>query len=241
MPASRPVAPTTARLTVGEAPRALRGCVVCPAPRGLSETLPRGPRDSSTPHIPEGRRTRCPVTGRVGPDQERPQPGGEDHPTRGASHRPVRFSSRAGRETAARASTAVTVPLRPRTSPERHSRGATPSPGQGGPTTARLTVRGASVVRRFGFDFRPSRGCYSSPAEPPGCIGTPSSRMTAHALPSDWAGRPRLGAGPAARRRSASSKHVAAAGRFASLSGSPDTRESQQLERRRSRRSSRGA
>ena len=37
MPASRPAAPTTARLTVGEAPRALRGCVVCPAPRGLSE------------------------------------------------------------------------------------------------------------------------------------------------------------------------------------------------------------
>ena len=54
---------------------------------------------------------------------------------------------------------AVTVPWRPQTSPERHSRGATPSPGQGGPTTARLTVRGASVVRRFGFDFRPSRGC----------------------------------------------------------------------------------
>ena len=54
---------------------------------------------------------------------------------------------------------AVTVPWRPQTSPERHSRGATPSPGQGGPTTARLTVRGASVVRRSGFDFRPSRGC----------------------------------------------------------------------------------
>ena len=159
MPASRPLAPSTARLTVGEAPRALRGCVVCPAPRGLSETLPRGPRDSSTPHIPEGRRTRCPVTGRVGTDWERPQPGGEDHPTRGASHRPVRFSSRAGRETAARASTAVTVPLRPRTSPERHSRGATPSPGRGGATTARLTVREASVVRCSGFDFRPSRGC----------------------------------------------------------------------------------
>ena len=59
---------------------------------------------------------------------------------------------------------AVTVPWRPQTSPERHSRGATPSPGQGGPTTARLTVRGASVVRRSGFDFRPSRGCYSSGA-----------------------------------------------------------------------------
>ena len=54
---------------------------------------------------------------------------------------------------------AVTVPWRPQTSPERHSRGATPSPGQGGPTTARLTVRGASVVRCSGIDFRPSRGC----------------------------------------------------------------------------------
>ena len=79
------------------------------------------------------------------------------------------------------------------------------------------------------------------PSEPPGCTSTPSSRTTAQALPSDRAGRPRLGSGPAARRRPPSSKHVATAGRFASLSGSPDTRKSQQLERRRSRRSSRGA
>ena len=67
-PPARRRQPQPASVTVGEAPRALRGCVVCPAPRGLSETLPRGPRDSSAPHIREGRRTRCPVTGRVGPD-----------------------------------------------------------------------------------------------------------------------------------------------------------------------------
>ena len=83
---------------------------------------------------------------------------GEQRSRPGAATRRFR-RPRAPKESLPSEAGAVTVPWRPPTSPERHSRGATPSPGQGGPTTARLTVRGASVVRCSGFDFRPSRGC----------------------------------------------------------------------------------
>ena len=102
----------------------------------------------------------------------------------------------------------------------------------------RRSTSGPSRLRCLSGSTGPFR---DTSARAEGLIGPSHPGGTAHALPSDRAGRPRLGAGPAARRRPPSSKHVATAGRFASLSGSPDTRESQQLERRRSRRSSRGA
>ena len=158
------------------------------------------------------------------------------------------FGGRPGSERSERASRARPARSRYRGGHRRRRSGTPGAPlphpvrgGQPQPASPSVELPWSAVTASI-FDPPEAASVLEQPrGASPGCIGTPSSRTPAHALPSDWAGRPRLGAGPAARRRPASSKHVAAAGRFASLSGSPDTRESQQLERRRSRRSSRGA
>ena len=92
------------------------------------------------------------------------------------------------------------------------------------PPHRRRSTSGPSRLRCLSGSTRPFR---DTSARAEGLIGPSHPAGTAHALPSDRAGRPRLGAAPAGRRRPSHSRCVAPAGPVFVSSGSRDGRESE--------------
>ena len=92
------------------------------------------------------------------------------------------------------------------------------------PPHRRRSTSGPSRLRCLSGSTRPFR---DTSARAEGLIGPSHPGGTAHALPSDRAGRTRLGAAPAGRRRPSHSRCVAPAGPVFVSSGSRDGRESE--------------
>ena len=92
------------------------------------------------------------------------------------------------------------------------------------PPHRRRSTSGPSRLRCLSGSTGPFR---DTSARAEGLIGPSHPGGTAHALPSDRAGRPRLGAAPAGRRRPSHSRCVAPAGPVFVSSGSRDGRESE--------------